>query len=182
MSIKNKVINKIITVEGGYINDPSDSGGETNYGITIYVARKYGYKGRMIDLPKSLAFEIYKTRYWDSMGLDVVEDIAGEKIAEELADTGVNVGVLRASEFLQRSLNVLNNREKIYKDLKIDGDIGGKTLLALNSFMNKRRDKGGASVLFKMLNSLQGAFYITLAERREKDEKFIFGWFKNRVV
>jgi len=35
--------------------------------------------------------------------------------------------------------------------------------------------------LYKMLNALQGAYYIELAERREKDEDFIYGWFKHRV-
>lgn len=181
MSLKQKVIDQIIKVEGGYVNDPSDSGGETNYGITVRVARKFGYKGNMKDLPRSTAFEIYEKRYWDSMLLDEVEEIAGEKVAEELADTGVNMGIGRASEFLQRSLNVLNNRGQNYPDLKVDGDVGGKTLNALKAFMAKR-GSSGESVLYNMLNSLQGAFYVTLAERREKDEKFVFGWFKNRVV
>ena len=181
MSLKNKIIDKIIEIEGGYVNDPNDSGGETNYGITKRVARKYGYSGNMIDLPRSLAFEIYEKLYWDSMRLDDIEEIAGEKVAEELADTGVNMGIGRASEFLQRSLNVLNNREKDYKDLEVDGSVGGKTLSALKSFVDKRGDQG-ALVLYAMLNSLQGAFYITLAERREKDEKFIYGWFKSRVT
>lgn len=181
MSLKNKIIDKIIEVEGGYVNDPSDSGGETNYGITKQVAREYGYNGAMIDLPRSLAFEIYENLYWDSMRLDDVEKIAGSKIAEELADTAVNMGVGRASKFLQRSLNVLNNRGESYKDLRVDGVIGNKTLNALRSFIENREDEGKA-VLFKMLNSLQGAFYITLAERREKDERFLYGWFKNRVT
>lgn len=179
MSIKYNIINEIIRIEGGYVNDPSDSGGETNYGITIAVARKYGYKGEMIDLPKETAFKIYSSMYWDSMNLDIIEGISSE-LAEELADTGVNMGIGRAATFLQRSLNVLNNSQEIYKDLKVDGDIGGKTIDALKSFVKARGDEGKA-ILFKMLNCLQGEFYISLAERREKDEKFIYGWFKNRV-
>ena len=177
----NKIIDKIIEVEGGYVNDPKDSGGETNFGITKKVAREYGYKGEMIDLPRSVAFKIYKKLYWDSMRLDEVQRIAGEHVAKELADTGVNMGVGRAGKYLQRSLNVLNNSEKSYKDLKVDGIVGNKTLSALKVFM-ERRGRDGALVLYTMLNSLQGAFYITLAERREKDEKFIYGWFKSRVT
>ena len=41
--MKTKIINEIIGVEGGYVNDPSDSGGETNFGITVAVARQFGY-------------------------------------------------------------------------------------------------------------------------------------------
>ena len=137
MSIKKRVIDKIIEIEGGYVNDPSDSGGETNYGITKSVARQYGYKGSMKDLPRSVAFEIYEKRYWSSMLLDEVQKVAGDHVAEELADTGVNTGVHRASEFLQRSLNVLNNREKHYADLKVDGDIGARTVSALKAFIAK---------------------------------------------
>lgn len=37
--MKDKIINEIIRVEGGYVNDPRDSGGETNFGITVAVAR-----------------------------------------------------------------------------------------------------------------------------------------------
>ena len=41
-TVKQKVISKIIEVEGGYSNDRSDSGGETKYGITVAVARANG--------------------------------------------------------------------------------------------------------------------------------------------
>jgi hypothetical protein len=43
------------------------------------------------------------------------------------------------------------------------------------------RGRDGQVVLLRMLNALQGAFYIELAERREKDETFIYGWFRARV-
>lgn len=175
------VINKIIELEGGYVNDKDDSGGATKYGITEYLAKKHGYKGSMRDLPKSLAFEIYKNRYWRLMMLDDIETIAGEVIVEELVEIAINMGVCQSNLFLQRSLNVLNNREKHYQDLKVDGYVGNATLSALKSFISKRGVQG-ESVLFNMLNCLQGAFYVDLAERREKDEKFIYGWFSNRII
>ena len=33
--------------EGGYVNHPSDPGGETNHGVTIGRAREAGYRGPM---------------------------------------------------------------------------------------------------------------------------------------
>jgi lysozyme family protein len=176
---KDKIINAIIEVEGGYVNDPDDSGGETRYGITEKVARRYSYTGPMQELPRDLAFRIYSDWYWDSMHLDQVEQIAAG-IAEELADTAVNMGVNRAATFLQRSLNALNNRQQYYADITVDGDVGNRTLEALGSYIAERGDEG-ITTLRRMLNALQGAFYVELSERREKDEAFIFGWFKNRI-
>lgn len=179
-TVKQKVISKIIEVEGGYVNDPKDSGGETKYGITVAVARANGYTGDMKNLPYDLAFKIYSTKYWDSLNLDAIEKVA-PKIAEEMADTAVNMGVDRSGTFLQRCLNVLNNQGTAYPDIVVDGGVGGKTLAALNSFLSLRK-LDGEEVLLKMLNCLQGEFYISLAEKRDKDEKFVFGWFKNRVI
>lgn len=175
--MKDQIINEIIRVEGGYVNDPSDSGGETNYGITKAVAVSFGYTGSIKDMPRQVAFDIYSAKYWDSVRGDGLAGLS-ERVAEEVVDTAVNMGVKRASEFLQRSLNVLNDREKYYNDISADGIIGDGTLMALESCIFKRSDE----VLVKILNCLQGAFYVELAERREKDERFINGWFKNRVV
>jgi len=177
--IKEKIINEIIRVEGGFVDNPNDSGGATNYGITEAVARENGYTDDMRMLPREIAFKIYEDRYWESLHLTAVE-LMSSKIAEEIADTGVNMGIKRAAKFLQRSLNVLNNKGKIYPDLTVDSDLGAKTLRALGDYL-AYRGKEGENVLFKMLNSLQGSFYVVLSEKREKDESFIFGWFSKRV-
>lgn len=179
MSLKKKTIDHIIQVEGGYVNDPSDSGGETNWGVTKAVARKYGYEGPMRDMPREIAFNIYEDMYWDSMLLDEIEKYSS-LVAAEMADTGVNMGIGRASTFLQIALNALNNQGKDYPDIVEDGDIGRGTLAALNSFYT-RRGNDGMLVLEKALNCQQGAFYIDLVRRRQKDEKFLYGWLSNRV-
>lgn len=180
MSLKETVIAEIILVEGGYSNDENDSGGETMYGITVKEARANGYTGPMRDMPRSLAETIYAVKYWDALRLDDIQALSGP-IAAELADTGVNCGVGTAAIFLQRSLNALNKQGTLYPDLKVDGGIGPATIAALTAYLKARAHDGGETVLLRALNSLQGARYIELAERREKDEDFVFGWLKNRV-
>lgn len=175
-TLKDKIINEIIRVEGGYINDPNDSGGATNFGITEAVARPY-FNGDMRDLPREIAVAIYTVQYWDKVRGDDIAALS-EAVAEEVVDTGVNMSTTRAGKFLQRSLNVLNDRGRLYSDIQVDGNIGPGTISALTSYLNAR----DGATLVKMLNCLQGAFYVNLAERREKDEKFINGWFKNRVT
>ena len=177
--LKKQIIDEIIEREGGYVNDPDDSGKETKYGITIDVARQAGYHGPMKDLPRDMAFDIYSHHYWDALKLDFIEQ-RSSLIAEELADTSVNMGVGRAGIFLQRTLNALNNRGEYYPDIKVDGQVGVKTIDAFYKFMDKRTNKASL-ILLRALNCLQGAFYIELTEKREKDEKFLAGWLLNRV-
>ncbi len=164
----------LVRREGDFVNDSSDSGGATRWGITQIVARKNGYLQDMKHFPLVAAITIYEKRYWDKLKLDEVYKYSPE-IAEELFDTGVNMGTRRAGEFLQRSLNLLTSSK-----LKVDGQIGKKTIKALRKY-EKKRGNNGKEVLFKMLNALQGSFYMTLAERRVKDKKFIYGWFAHRV-
>ena len=111
--------------EGGYVNDPSDSGGPTNWGITEKVAKQNGWDVSMRLLRKSDAEVIAKRAYWDVMRLDSVAKISNN-IALELFDTGFNTGTRRAVEFLQRCLNALNRGEGDYPDVVVDGDLGGR--------------------------------------------------------
>lgn len=179
-NLKTILLEELLEREGGYVNDPNDSGGATNFGITQAVANRYGFTFPVKDLTKQQAITIYEELYWKPLRLDLVMSISW-KLAEELFDTGVNMGVYRAGEFLQRVLNVFNNQGKYYPDLKVDGGIGSKTITALKDYMNHRGHNKGEEVLIRSLNCLQGAFYIELAEKRQKDETFVYGWIYNRV-
>lgn len=74
--------------EGGYVNHPSDPGGETMWGVTARVARAYGYHGSMRELPKATAKAIAKTLYWDVLHCDDYP----APIAWQLFDTLYNGG------------------------------------------------------------------------------------------
>ena len=173
------LVEGLIGREGGYVNDPADSGGETIWGITRAVARENGYAGAMRDMTRDQAKAIYRAKYWAKPGLYHIAPLSSA-IAEELLDTGVNAGTGTAGILLQRSLNVLNRLGADYPDIKVDGAIGPGTAKALAAFL-KRNGRPAEGRLMKMLNALQGAFYVELAERREKDERFVNGWFDNRV-
>ncbi len=166
--------------EGVYVNDPDDSGGETNHGITIGVARINGYAKPMIDMTPAQAEAIAKKEYWDRLGLDGVADVSAP-LAHEIFDTGFNMGQGRVARFFQRSLNVFNNKGQHYPDIVVDGDIGSGTLAALLGLFGKR-GSAAEKVLLNAMNSLQGVGYIELAESRPKDEAFMWGWFTHRVT
>lgn len=169
----------VFGIEGGFSDDPDDSGGATRFGITEAVARRHGYTGPMRALPADLARDIYRADYWDAQQLDAVA-LLSRPIALELFDTGINMGTSHAGEFLQMSLNAFNRRASDYDDIEVDGEIGTRTLEALAAFL-AHRQRAGETVLLRALNALQGAAYIEMAERRDKDERFVFGWFLQRV-
>lgn len=162
-------------IEGGYINDPDDPGGETNHGITLRVARAYGYRGRMTDLPYDTAAEIFQERYWDIIRGDDVA-VLSAPIALELFEAGVHVGPLTCVQWLQEWLNGLNRDEHMYDDIAVDGWLGRMTLNALSEYLTYR-NLNGESVLLNGLNASQAMHYLT----RER-EKYLYGWMVKRVV
>ena len=104
-------VTAILSYEGGYVNDPNDPGGETNWGIS-----KRAYPNLDIrNLTRDRAVEIYRRDYWDSLGCDRFPPL----IAIALFDGAVNQGPVAAVRILQRALGVT-----------VDGVIGPQTLAA----------------------------------------------------
>ena len=174
-----KYIDGVLVREAGYVDHPNDKGGKTNWGITEFVARAFGYEGHMRDLPKETARRIYRERYWLQPRLDKVHELSA-MLAEKLLDIGVNMGQSRAISFMQRSLNVLNLQGKLYPDMKVDGSIGNVTLLALKTYL-QRRSKLGELTLWRMVNGMQSVAYVEFAEAKPSQEYFEFGWQAQRV-
>lgn len=174
-----QAIDHVIQVEGGYADNADDPGGPTMYGITQRVARRHGYQGPMRELPRSVAREIYLGSYVRDPRFDQVGDLSWP-VAEELVDTGVNMGVADAGRFLQRSLNAFNRDEAFYSDMTVDGIVGEKTLAALEAYLDKRGDEG-ETILVRALDCLQGAEYIALTESNDRYETFVYGWLRTRV-
>ncbi|WP_445946378.1 glycoside hydrolase family 108 protein [Shewanella sp.] len=176
---KNRLIDELIDREGGYVNDPTDRGGETMYGITLKVARKYGYKGAMRHMPYELAFMIYADIYWAPLKLDEISKIS-EALSEQLFDFGVNSSPAAAACSLQQALNVLNNRQTLYPDLLADGVLGSRTTAALKSYVSHRK-QAGVKVLTEAVRGQRISFCIGIAANDESQEKYSFGWLE-RIV
>ncbi|HWW11913.1 MAG TPA: glycosyl hydrolase 108 family protein [Brevundimonas sp.] len=174
-----RLMTHVLGNEGGYANHPDDRGGETNWGVTVGVARQFGYAGAMRAMTRDQAVAIYRARFWVKPGFDQISRLS-ERVAGELFDTGVNMGPAVAATMLQRALNALNRQGKDYPDLKADGDIGPATRAALAAFLRVRGGEGEV-VLLKALNVLQGERYIALAEGRPANESFVYGWLRTRV-
>jgi len=163
-----------------YTNDPSDSGGETCWGITVATARAAGYTGSMVLMPIEVARKIYFTQYIIKPSFDKVL-LVSQAIACELIDTEVNLPPTKAATFLQRALNAFNKRGSLWGDLAVDGRIGDATIKALAAHL-KHRGTEGEKVLLLALNAQQAAYYLERAEARPANEDFVYGWIKERCA
>lgn len=174
------MIENTIGKEGRYSNNPNDAGGETMWGITISVARKNGFRGSMRDLPRAEAVRIYREEYLVRPGFAAVAEVS-PAVAEELFDTGVNMGPDVPSRWFQEWLNALNRQGKDYRDIVEDGDIGPGTIAAFRALRTKRGSAEADRVMLLGLNASQGERYKQLSRSRAANEEFVFGWLANRV-
>lgn len=174
-----RLIDDLIEREGDYTNHPSDKGGPTRFGITEAIARGQGYHGEMRLLPRSLAVEIYRDIYFSGPGLDRLHAVM-PRLAEELVDTGANMGPDRAIRFFQRGLNVCNRQGRDYPDVALDGRIGPRTVAAVLAFRQRRGDDA-EKVLFRICEGFQRVRYVEICEGRQANEDFAFGWIMNRT-
>lgn len=88
--------------EGGYTNDPSDSGGATNFGITIGDYKKYIKANATPSDVKSLtvaqAKSIYKSKYWGALNCDSLPS----GVDNAVFNYGVLAGIGRPKADLKR--------------------------------------------------------------------------------
>jgi lysozyme family protein len=88
-----KEIEKTIQLEGGYVNNPADPGGETKYGIS----KKYHPTVDIANLTINEAIIIYQKEYWLKLNLDRFNFLP---FRWKIFDIAVNQGPATAQIFL----------------------------------------------------------------------------------
>lgn len=160
MANANELIPFVLHYEGGFVNDPKDSGGATNKGITLNTFRSvYGRTKSVADL-KRLTNEqwkhIFKTLYWDKCKADMIND---QSIANMLVDFAVNSGVTRAVKKIQKIVGVVS-----------DGICGLQTLAAINSSNPKQT--------FEKLKAARLRYLQDVVKANPAKARFLRGWNK----
>ena len=145
----NDFIAVILKHEGGYVNNPSDPGGETKYGIS-----KRAYPNLDIaNLTVEQATEIYYNDYWSKMNLDLLSD---DLLKLHLFDMGVNAGIKTAVILLQRILSVVQ-----------DGIIGPHTASLSNQFQGN---------LVQSYIEARENYYNYIVQLHPNESVFLNGW------
>jgi len=155
LTLFDDIIEVVLHHEGGYVNDPDDPGGETNFGI----AKRSHPDVDIANLTKEGAKEIYYQDYWVKNRVTQMP----EDLKHIYFDMCVNQGRGRAVKILQRSANAKG------ADLVVDGGLGPKTISALNG------------VELDRVRAYRIKYYADLVTRKPDLEKFYFGWFRRAL-
>ena len=162
-------IDTVLHHEGGWVNNPADPGGATNYGVSLRWLKTQGYAGDLdhdgdVDamdvrvLTPEIATRFYRDEFWRRQ----YDQFFAQAIATKVFDTAVNCGHGPAHKILQRALNSFGAQ------VQVDGWVGPKTVLAANM--------AETEALLWAMRGEQGKFYSALIARNPKLAVFATGW------
>ena len=104
------IINKVLEHEGGYVDDPADKGGATNFGVIQRTYQDYINKHRdghkvskeeMKEMDVEAAIDCYFNLFWEPSRASHLPD----EVREVYFDMVVNHGQGNAVKILQQAIN-----------------------------------------------------------------------------
>ena len=160
---------KVLKHEGGYVNDPSDPGGETYKGVARQVWSKWdgwplidaqkqqpGFPASLdknADLQEKIE-QFYHSNYWDRVRGDLIKD---DNVATSLFDFAVNAGAGTSVSLTQMVIGV-----------EADGVLGDESIEKLNAL-----DPG---VFLASYTVAKIARYVNIVKKRPASQKYFYGW------
>lgn len=153
-----KAIDFVLANEGGYVNNPADPGGETNFGIS---RRQYPALD-IKDLTREEAVTIYERDYWK------FDDVASQRVATKVFDACVNMGPSQAVRLLQLALGGIQAGPVI-----ADGKFGPETIEHANAADEEK--------LIDEFKARLAKFYCDEALQGTGKDGFLLGWLRRAV-
>lgn len=159
------IAEEIVAREGGYVNDPDDPGGATNFGVTIHTMKALGLDldndGKVTSkdvnkLSRAQAVDIFKTHYFYHPKID--------KLPKDLQATVFDMQVNSGSNAIRILQNVLN---EFGEDLVIDGALGRFSIAAAHRVF----DQAGG-FLVDAYGIARRDYYYAIGDRRVASRKY----------
>jgi lysozyme family protein len=169
---------EIVGREGGYVNDPDDPGGATNYGVTIHTMRRLGLDldgdgdvdsrdVRKLTLDK--AVDIFIEHYFNRPRIAELPEVLHDTVFDMYVNAGGN-----AIKILQRLL------VKMGLAVSVDGALGPQTITAAHTAY------GSASGYLRDAYGIERRnYYYAIGDRRRQSRKYAMtrnggkgGWIK----
>ena len=178
-----EAVEYVLAREGGFVSNDNDSGGATNFGISLRFLRsvhedrlrRYAFfvtveklTAKDIEsLTREQAEIIYKGEFWDVARFG---DIANDGVRNYVFDCTVLHGLRQGIKILQRAMwGVLRGRDLFHDD----GVLGDVSIQNVNILT---KDKNFLASLTTALITERAGFCRLLAAVRPKDEVFLDGW------
>ena len=163
-----EMVNKILIHEGGFVDDPDDRGGATNFGITqLTYSQWLGRPASVHDIramDRETAIEIYLTNYYHAPRINSLPD----PVQPQAFDCSIHHGPVRAIKFHQTVCNLAD-----FGPVLVDGVCGPQTRGAIENAFNEMR--------FYFINAVADErihFLNQIVANDPSQFKFLQGWTK----
>ena len=165
MQTVREIAYEIVRREGGFVNDPDDPGGATNYGVTIHTMRSLGldlnHDGvvNVTDvraLTVEQAVDIFQKHYFEKPLIAMLPSALHATVFDMYVNAGSN-----AVKILQRLLRDMGH------DLVVDGVLGPKSIGAAQvAYLN------APDHIVDAYGIARRNYYFRIADRRAASRKF----------
>jgi lysozyme family protein len=156
-----RAVGILLVQEGGYVNDPDDPGGETNFGITKRTYPQLDIKNLTINK----AIDIYYNDFWLKYKLNT---LSSPIISTQLLLLFVNLSPSSAATCVQKAINRITN------PISEDGIFGSQTIDMLNKLPECHVSDHIKLELVK--------FYLNRVSINRKQLKNLEGWVKRAML
>ena len=155
-------VDVVLRHEGGWVNDPADPGGATNYGISLRWLKTItpdADESTIRNMHVEYARDLYRRYWWEPNNYSAIVD---QNTATKIFDMAVNMGAAQAHRLTQRALLACGHH------VAVDGFLGPQSMSAINQCATTQ--------LLGKLVAVQSDFYRLIAAQHPSQEKFLPGW------
>lgn len=165
MSTVRQIAQQIVDREGGYVNDPDDPGGATNFGVTIHTMRRLGLDldrdGNITPadvraLSRAQAVDIFLEHYFNR---PLIAELP-QPLQASVFDMYVNAGG-NAVKILQQLLVDMGY------SVAVDGALGPQSLAAVRAAF-----EAGPEEMVNAYGIARRNYYFRIADRRSASRKY----------
>jgi lysozyme family protein len=180
MASFDSAVTLVLRNEGGFSDNPHDSGQATNFGISLRLLKSLSavslHRLGIFHAPEDVSVEdvraltvdqakvAYHLVFWDDSRFELIEN---QGIANQMFDAAVNMGIGNAVKLAQSAYNACRGE---HGALVVDGVLGEATLRSLNQAYPI-----GFSYAFR---SERAGYYRELVARNPADVVFLDGWLR----
>lgn len=165
MQTVHEIATEIVAREGGYVNDPDDPGGATNFGVTIGTMRRLGLDltgdgvvsiADVRKLTRAQAIDIFITHYFERPRIAELPSVIQASVFDMYVNAGSN-----AVRILQQLLR------RMGQEVTVDGVLGPQTITAAQTAYRHAPDH-----LADAYGIARRSYYFRLADARPASRKY----------